>query len=323
MRNKKISIVIASYNEEKNILPLYNRIVKTFKDIPYDYEIIYIENGSTDNSLQIFKKLTKKDKKVKVIVFSRNYGSQMAFQAGMDYATGDGVVFMDGDLQDPPEIIPKFIEKWEEGYEVVYGIRVKRRETLFRRIAYRIFYIIFKRLAYINIPLNAGDFSLVDRRLIEIIKKMPERDRYIRGLRAFVGFKQIGVPYIREKRYAGKSTNSLWDNIRWAYKAIFSFSYKPVEFVSFLALGSFVLAVISIINYILVYFIKHDAPHGFTTLIVVILFFSSIQLLSLSIIAEYIGRIFEEVKMRPKYLIDYILDEEKNGKKKRSKVRAK
>lgn len=307
---KKISVIIPCFNESGNILPMYDRLNKVFKTLNYEYSYIYINNGSTDNSDKIFEKLALNDKKVKVIYLSRNfYKSQGAYTAGIDYADADAVVLLDGDIQDPPEKIPELIKKWEEGYDIVYGVRKKRKGSKFRRFAYKAFYRIFQRVSYINMPLDAGDFSLIDRKIVEILKQMPERNRYIRGLRAWVGFKSIGVPYIRDERNAGLTTNSLIDNINWALFAIFSFSYAPLGLISLLAFITVILSAVAIVIYTTLYFLYPGTPKGFQTLLLAVLFLGSVQLICFSILAQYQGIMFDEIKKRPKYIIEKILND--------------
>lgn len=307
MINKKISVVSPCYNEENNIEKLYQRLQAVIKGVGYDYEIIFIDNKSADNSRRILRELTMKDSQVTALFFSRNFGhSQYGFTAGTEYATGDAIVWIDSDLQDPPEIIKEFIKKWEEGYDVVYGVRKKRRGNLLLRLCYKLFYVLFRKLSYIDVPLDAGDFSLLDRKVADVINAMPERDRYMRGLRAWVGFKSIGVPYTREERAGGITSNNLIKNIWWAKKAIFSFSYAPLEIIFYFSFIIFLLTIIASVVYLMVY-IFYPAPQGFMTLLLAVFFLGSSQLLVLSIIAEYISRIFEEVKGRPKYLVEEVV----------------
>ena len=225
-----------------------------------------------------------------------------AFTSGMQLATGDMVVLMDGDLQDPPEIIPLFFEQWQRGYEVVYGVRVKREATRFLQWAYKAFYRLFHALSYVDVPRDAGDFSLMDRRVVEAINTMDERDRFLRGLRAWVGFRQIGVPYLRPERMFGVTTNNLRKNIAWARKGIFSFSFVPLEIIFYLALAVSGLAAVAILIYAVLYFAS-GAPTGFMTLLISMLVIGSIQLLSLAVIGDYVARVLEEVKQRPHFLI--------------------
>lgn len=307
---KKISVIIPCFNESGNILPMYERLNKVFKHLKYDYSYIYINNGSTDNSDKIFEKLALKDKNVKVIYLSRNfYKSQGAYTAGIDYSDADAVVLIDGDIQDPPEKIPELIKKWEDGFDIVYGVRTKRKGSKFRRFAYKAFYRIFQKASYINMPLDAGDFSLIDKKIVNVLKEMPERNRYIRGLRAWVGFKSTGVSYTRDERNTGFSTNSLIDNINWALFAIFSFSYAPLGLISWLAFFTVILSAIAIVIYTTLYYLYPGAPKGFQTLLLAVLFLGSVQLICFSILAQYQGIMFDEIKKRPKYIIEKILND--------------
>lgn len=307
LTDKKITAVIACYKDGQAIPIMYDRLTKVFQKITPHYEIIFVNDGSPDNSREVLKQIIEQDEKVIAITHTRNFGSQSAFTSGMNIATGDGVVLLDGDLQDPPEIIERFVTKWLEGYEVVYGIRKKREASLWMQLAYKFFYRLFRKFSYINIPVDAGDFSLIDRKVVEAINSLPERDRFLRGLRAWVGFKQTGVEYVRPERMFGHSTNNLFKNFQWAKKGIFSFSYVPLELITFLAIIVVFLTIPALIFYILSYFIFPDTPKGTPTIIVLILFFGGIQLLTLSFIGEYIGKIFEESKQRPKYIVREIL----------------
>lgn len=308
---KKISIVSACYNESANIQSLYERITKTIND-SYELEIIYVDNDSQDNSAEIYRKLADEDSRVKVIFMSRNFGTpQTSYFAGLEYSSGDAVVLIDGDLQDPPEIIPKLIAKWEEGYDVVYGIRKKRKGRIYMQLAYKLFYRAFKKLAYISIPLDAGEFGLMDRKVVDEIKKFPESEVYIRGLRAYTGFKQTGIEYIREARKAGYSTTNFIRDIGWAKKLIINFSYKPLEWISYVAFITFIFALgLGILNLFL-YITNPKQSSGTPTIIFAVLFLGSVQLLSLSIIGEYLSRISLEVKKRPRYIIKEILSNKK------------
>lgn len=303
---KKISAIIACYNDEQAIPFMYQRLTNTFQKIAVDYEIIFVNDGSPDNTEKILSDIVGKDEHVIAINHSRNFSSQMAFTSGMDISSGDAVVLLDGDLQDPPEIIEQFYKKWLEGFEVVYGIRSKREAPLLMQIAYKLFYIIFHKLSYVKIPLYAGDFSLMDRKIVDILKQLPEKDRFLRGLRAWVGFRQTGIPYTRPERMFGKTTNSLIKNFNWATKGIFSFSYIPLEVITFFSFFTFLFALVGMIVQIIFRFILPNAPRGVTTIIVAILFIGSIQLLGISILGQYIGKIFEEVKQRPKYIVKSI-----------------
>lgn len=305
-RRNKISAIVACYKDARAIPIMHKRLTATFKKIRVDYEIIFVNDGSPDNTETILKKLVEKDSHVIAINHSRNFSSQMAFTSGMDVAIGDAVVLLDGDLQDPPEIIEKFYKKWLEGYDVVYGVRTKREAPFYMKIAYKLFYRIFKYLSFVNIPLDAGDFSLMDRKIVDVLKKLPERDRFIRGLRAWVGYKQIGMPYVRPERAFGKSTNNLLKNLNWAFKGIFSFSYAPLELMTVLSLITFFIALVLMVVQIILRLVLPYTPPGTATVLVVVLFLGAVQLLGISILGQYIGKIFEEVKKRPKYVVKSI-----------------
>lgn len=315
IREKKISAIIACYRDEQAIPIMHERLTKVFGEIGCDYEIIFVNDGSPDDTERVLEELAAKDSHVVAITHSRNFSSQNAFMSGMTIASGDAVVLLDGDLQDPPEIIADFAKKWEEGYQVVYGIREKREASLFLRVSYKLFYRVFSKLSYIKIPRDAGDFSLMDRKVVDALIAMPERDMFIRGMRAWVGFKQVGIPYFRPERMFGVTTNSLLKNVRWARKGIFSFSYEPLELVFYMAITVSAVSFLAIFLYIFLYFYSPDAPRGTSTIVVLVLFFGSIQLISLSIIGEYLGRIFEEVKQRPKFIVKNILNKPKRDVK--------
>ena len=238
----KISAVIACYKDGEAIPIMHNRLTDVFQKIGCKYEIIFVNDGSPDDSENVLEDICSKDLNTTAIFHSRNFNSQNAFTSGMKQATGDAVVLLDGDLQDPPELIENFTKKWMEGYDVVYGSRIKRDASKIMNYAYKIFYRIFNKLSDLEIPLDAGDFSLMDRKVVNEINKTTETDRFIRGLRAWVGFKQVGVPYVRPERKFGISTNNFFMNIKWAKKGIFSFSYFPLEFMS---IFSYVIVLIS------------------------------------------------------------------------------
>ena len=311
-KKRKISAVIACYKDALAIPIMYRRLKKAFAKIRVDYEIIFVNDSSPDNTEEVLAKLASKDKRVVVVNHARNFGSQMAFTSGMNIATGDAIVLLDGDLQDPPEIIEKFWEKWQAGFDVVYGVRVKREATLLLQAAYKLFYRIFHSLSYIKMPLDAGDFSLMDRKVVEVLKQMPERDRLIRGLRAWVGFRQTGVEYVRPERMFGKTTNSLVKNFRWARKGIFSFSYIPLELITYLSLFVVFLSVVGIITQVILHFLYPDTPRGVSTMIILVFFIGGIQLLCLGVLGEYLGKIFEEVKGRPMYVVKSIINRSKS-----------
>jgi len=304
-----VSIVVPVYNEILNIVPMYNRIKAVFDKNEYDFELIYVDNCSFDGTQEEIRKLAEKDKSVHGILMSRNFGSsQPSTIAGVHFAKGHAVVLIDGDIQDPPELITEFIKKWEEGFEVVYGIRKKRKGSLLRRICYKLFYRVFKWLSYVEMPLDAGDFGLVDRKVVNEIKRFNENEIFFRGIRAWVGFRQTGIQYVREDRNSGKTSIPFLANFKWAKMGIFNFSYKPLEFISKAAGIITVIAMIAIVFYIVLHFVTPSMPIGFSTTVIIVLFLSSIQLLALSIMGEYIARIFNEVKGRPRYVVREIIN---------------
>lgn len=300
--NPVITPIIACYKDAQAIPYMYERLVAVFNEIKVRYEIIFVNDNSPDNTDAVLSEICAKDPNVIAIRHSRNFGSQSAFLSGMEIATGDAVVLMDGDLQDPPEVIPKFFEKWQQGFDVVYGVRIQREMAPHVHFFYKQFYRLFKRTAYIDIPVDAGDFSIIDRKVVRELVNLPETEQFLRGLRAWVGFKQTGVDYVRPERMFGVSTNNWTKNIGWARKAIFSFSFVPLELMTY---GGFVLTGLSflaIIAQIIGRLLYPDIPHGIPTVIVLILFFGGINLLGISFLGEYISKIFEETKKRPKFI---------------------
>ena len=300
--NPVITSIAACYKDAEAIPIMYERLVKTFNEMKVRYEIIFVNDCSPDNTAEVIKQICEKDSNVIGITHSRNFGSQAAFLSGMEISTGDAVVLMDGDLQDPPEIMPAFYEKWLEGNEVVYGVRVKREMKPHIHFFYKLFYKIFQSLSYIKIPKDAGDFSMIDRKVVKQLVALPETEQFLRGLRAWVGFKQIGVDYVRPERMFGVSTNNWSKNFWWAKKAIFSFSFKPLEWMSY---SGFILTAFSFLtafSQIIGWFIYPNQPRGIPSIIVLVLFLGGMNLLGISFLGEYISKIFEESKKRPKYI---------------------
>ena len=298
----KLSAVIACYKDAQAIPFMHTRLTEVFQKINVDYEIIFVNDASPDDTGQVLHQIVNNDDHVIAIEHSRNFGSQSAFLSGMEIATGDAVVLLDGDLQDPPELIEQFYTEWEKGFDVVYGRRVKREGSQTLVTFYKLFYRLFRSVSYVPIPLDAGDFSLMDRKVVHELVKLPETDQFMRGLRAWVGFKQTGVDYVRPERMFGTSTNSWRKNFSWARKAIFSFSYVPLELITYCGWMLTGLSFLAIIVQIIAYFIYRNAPHGITSIIVLILFFGGLQMLGISILGEYQGKILEETKRRPKFI---------------------
>ncbi|MBI4707820.1 MAG: glycosyltransferase family 2 protein [Candidatus Omnitrophica bacterium] len=299
-----VSIIVPCYNEQDNIVSTHNALSDLMKSLKYDFEIIFVDNGGTDNQLELMKELHVKDTEhVKVISLSRNFGYQMSMSAGLEYAKGDAVIIIDADLQDPPSVIKQFLNKWEEGYDVVYGIREKRKGPLLLRALYKLFYILLKITADIPIPLNSGEFSLMSRRVVNEITAMPEKIRFVRGLRAWAGFKQIGIPYTRLMRKAGKTKFNFFTTFTLALDGILSFSTRIL---SLLTIIGFVTSIMSILLLLFILYLKffsdQDIP-GYTAIMVTISFFSGIIVAMLGIIGAYIERVFLEVKGRPKFIV--------------------
>lgn len=301
--NPVITAIIACYKDAQAIPYMYERLVKTFNEMKVRYEIIFVNDNSPDNQEEVIDAICEKDPGVIGISHSRNFGSQSAFLSGMEISTGDAVVLMDGDLQDPPEIIPSFFEKWLEGNDVVYGVRVQREMKPHIHFFYKSFYKLFQKLSYIPIPRDAGDFSMIDRKVVKELVALPETEQFLRGLRAWVGFKQTGVPYVRPERMFGVSTNNWTKNIWWAKKAIFSFSFAPLELMSYAGFALTGLSLLGIVWQILAKFIFFpDTPQGLSTIIVLVVFFGGLTILGISFLGEYITKIFEETKKRPKFI---------------------
>jgi dolichol-phosphate mannosyltransferase len=305
----KVSAVIACYRDAPAIPQMHERLTETFKHVGVDYEIVFVNDASPDDAREVLAALAERDPRVVVVNHTRNFGSQSAFTSGMEIATGDAVVLLDGDLQDPPELIEKFYARWREGYDVVYGVRERRVTTLPMQLAYKLFYRVFRSLSYVRMPVDAGDFSLLDRRVVDALNALPESNRFLRGLRAWVGFRQIGVPYVRPARPYGETTNSLRRNVGWARKAIVSFSYAPLNLIAWLAFITVGLSVVAAIVQVILRLIDPGlAPRGITTLLLVVLFLGGIQLICLSIIGSYLAHIYEEVKRRPAYIVESVLN---------------
>jgi dolichol-phosphate mannosyltransferase len=303
-----VSAIIACYKDAQAIPIMYERLTKTFKKIGISYEIIFVNDNSPDDSEEVIRGLSAIDPCVVGITHSRNFGSQAAFRSGMELCTKESCVLLDGDLQDPPELIEKFVEKWRQGADVVYGIRVKREMPFILDWCYKAFYKVFDIMSDIPMPRNAGDFSLLDRSTIYWLLKCEERDSFLRGLRSYVGFKQDGVDYIRYERLFGKSTNNLIKNIGWAKKAIFSFSRLPLHLLTAFGFISFSLTVLAALVIFFAKLISPElAPKGISTLLLVNLFFGSVIVLGIGILGEYIGKILEETKLRPPFIRKHII----------------
>ena len=301
--HSSISAVIACYKDAEAIPIMHRRLTDVFRKLGIDYEIIFVNDCSPDDSEELIRALSLDDPHVIGISHSRNFGSQAAFRSGMEIASREACVLLDGDLQDPPELIEAFVAKWREGFDVVYGRRVRREMSRFQNGLYKGFYRLFGRLSDIPVPSDAGDFSLIDRRAVTWLLACQERDSFLRGLRAYIGFRQIGVDYVRPERMFGRSTNSFWKNLGWAKRAIFSFSTKPLNALSTVGIFSFLVAVGLMLLVAALRLAAPDiAPRGVTTIVLVAMFFGSLNLLGIAILGEYIGKIIQEAKGRPHFI---------------------
>lgn len=300
---RSVSAIIACYKDGQAIPIMYRRLKETFQKLNVDHEIIFVNDCSPDDSEEIIRSLSQDDPRVLGISHSRNFGSQAAFMSGLRAASKNACVLLDGDLQDPPELIEQFVSKWREGFDVVYGRRVKRDATLFMQFAYKAFYRVFDYFSYVTVPHDAGDFSLLDRKVVKSLTQFPERDLFLRGLRAFAGFKQVGVDYHRPERMFGRSTNNLVRNLGWAKKGILSFSNTPLNMLSVmggsLLLFTFALAVVQVLLRV---FRPDWVPQGITTVLLAIMFFGSLSIFATAVLGEYLAKVFEEVKHRPLYI---------------------
>lgn len=298
-----ISAVIACYRDVQAIPIMHERLVAVFRKMGIDYEIIFVNDNSPDESEEIIREISARDPHVIGITHSRNFGSQAAFRSGMEIASKEGVVLMDGDLQDPPELIESFVERWRAGIDVVYGRRIKRDMPVLLEACYRAFYRVFAMMSEVPVPKDAGDFSLIDRNVVYWLLKCQERDSFLRGLRAYVGFRQDGVDYIRPERMFGVSTNNWIKNIGWAKKGIFSFSRMPLHTLTAAGgVASFATILLAIYSICVWVFNAESVPKGVTFLSLLIMFFGSFTLLGIGLLGEYIGKIFEETKARPAFI---------------------
>lgn len=299
----KISIVVPVYNEEEVIRESYKRLKSVMDENGYLYELIFINDGSRDDTFSILQKIAKKDPICKVVGFSRNFGHQVAVSAGLDYSSGDAVVIIDGDLQDPPEVIPEMIEKWQEGYDVVYGKRKKRQgETVFKRLTAFMFYRFLRSMSGQPIPLDTGDFRLMDRRVVEVIKSMPEKDRFLRGMVSWVGFKQTPVEFVRQERFAGETKYPLKAMVKLAGDGITSFSAKPIKIAT--KVGIFITicsTIYFIVSLCLVLFASSMDPINIA--LAGIFMLNGLLFIAIGLIGTYVGRIYEEAKNRPLYIV--------------------
>jgi glycosyltransferase involved in cell wall biosynthesis len=304
----RISIAIPLHNEEAMIPELLSRLEKTLTTIEGGpHEIVLVDDGSTDSTAAALEEAARNDSRLVVVILSRNFGHQAALTAALDHVTGDAVVLMDADLQDRPEAIPLFLEKYRQGYDVVYALRVNRKEPFWLRASYKAFYRLLGMISDMQIPMDAGDFGLVSRRVVVELRRLGERNRYLRGLRSWVGFRQIGIEVERDSRFAGTAKYNLWRLFKLGFDGIFSFSTLPIRAATLF--GIIALAVSSVYSLYTLYakLVLHIPPQGFTAIIILVTFLSGVQLTFLGVIGEYLGRVYEEAKTRPVYIVERII----------------
>jgi dolichol-phosphate mannosyltransferase len=297
------SVVIPVYNEEEVLPRLHERLAAVLEQLKEPYEIIFVNDGSQDRSYEIMREISRNDNRVKIIDLSRNFGHQTAITAGLDYAAGDAVILMDADLQDPPEVLPSFVEKWREGFDIVYAIRKKRKENILKRLCYKLFYRILRVISDVNIPLDSGDFALLSRQAVNAIRSARESNRFVRGIRGWIGFRQVGIEYERMERYAGEVKYTLSKLMKLAVDGMISFSSVPLRIIAYLGFTISFFSFVYIIYLVFLRLFADVAPQGWTSVMVSIFFVGGIQLTVLGIIGAYTGRIYDEVKRRPLYLI--------------------
>ena len=293
----RISIIVPLYNEQESFAALVKRIDGVIDTMQVPVEVVLVDDGSKDTTTMLMAEKALNDSRYQAVFLSRNHGHQLALSAGLSRARGtDGVFIIDGDLQDPPELLPSFYSKYKEEFDVVYAIRKKRKENIFKRVAYFSFYRILNQISYINIPLDSGDFSFVSRRVVDILNSMPEESRYLRGMRTWIGFKQIGLEYERDERVAGESKYSIKILLKLAKNGIFNFSEFPIKFISRLGMFITILSVLYLLYTIIQKIVFNNVPQGFTGLLIAIILFSGVQLLSIGVLGEYIIRIQLKIK---------------------------
>ncbi len=307
---ESVSVVIPVYNEEANVQEAYRRCAAVFQESD-NFELVFVNDGSTDETIDRLREIAEQDRQVKIISFSRNFGHQMAVTAGLDYASGAAVVVIDGDLQDPPELIPKMIDMWQQGYQVVYARRKSRKgDSFFKRGTAFLFYRIMRALTATDIPVDTGDFRLMDRSVVDVLIDMRERSRFIRGLVAWVGFKQIGVDFERHERLSGETKYPFVKMLRFALNGIISFSDKPLKIASYMGLVSAFIGIMMILWGLYSKFFRPEStiPAGWASVFIAVLFLGGIQLFTIGIIGEYLSRIYDESKSRPLYIVSELIN---------------
>lgn len=314
MTPPRVSVAVPVYNEEAVLPELLARLGAVLDSLPGGpHEIVLVDDGSRDRTAEILRAAAAADPRVVAVRLSRNFGHQAAISAGLDHVAGDAVVIMDGDLQDSPEAIPELLARFAEGYDVVYAMRSSRREPLWRRTAYRAFYRLIARMSDVPLPVDAGDFGVLSRRVVDLLRRAPERNRYLRGLRAWAGFRQAGVPVARPERRAGESKYPLTRLVRLALDGIFAFSVVPIRVATGVGALGILLAFLFALYSLVAKLALDEAPRGFTALVFLIVFVAGVQLLFLGVIGEYVGRVYEEVKQRPLYVVEEVTTRRPDG----------
>lgn len=304
MENPVLSIIVPIFNEESVIDELYRRLTPILDAMETGFEVIMVNDGSKDRSLELMVKLAERDSRYKIINFSRNFGHQVAITAGMDYASGDAVVIIDADLQDPPEVIPKLVTKWREGFDIVYAVREKRHgETAFKKWTAAMFYRTLRKITNVEIPVDTGDFRLMSRRAVEKLKTLRERHRFVRGMVSWIGFPQTGVTFVRQERFAGETKYPLKKMLKFAFDGITSFSFLPLQMATYLGFTVSGVSFLGILFVILLKVLTNQTIQGWSSMMAIMLFLGGVQLITIGIIGEYIGRIYDEVKQRPLYIV--------------------
>ncbi len=315
-REVTFSVVAPIYNEVQSLPELHRRVREVMEGLGEPWELVLVDDGSSDGSTDRIRHLARTDQHVRPVIFARNFGHQLAVTAGMDFSRGRAVVIIDADLQDPPEVIPDLVTKWGQGYEVVYAVRRERKgESWFKRVTASLFYRLIYRITDVDIPLDTGDFRLLDRKVVSALKEMRERHRFLRGMSSWVGFSQVGVPYTRDARYAGETKYTLGRMVGFALNAVTSFSYFPLQLATYFGFASAALSALAIPVVIVLRLMGNQAFFGQASTLIAVLFLGGVQLISLGIIGEYLGRLYDEAKGRPLYVVREGPDEQPTSRR--------
>ena len=300
----ELSVIIPIYNEEENISLLHHRLTKVLNEMDSGYELIFVNDGSHDDSMELVQQLAKENAYVKYIDLSRNFGHQIAVMAGLDHAQGEASIIIDADLQDPPELIPEMVAKWKEGYEVVYAKRKSRKgESAMKKWTAKLFYRILRKLTDFDIPVDVGDFRIIDQKIVEVLRNMPERSKYLRGQIAWVGFNQTYVTYNREERHAGETGYSIKKMLDLAMNAVTGFSEAPLRLVTYMGIMVTVFSLLTMMYTLISRLLTDSYVEGWASLMVSILFLGGVQMIAIGILGEYIGRIYRDIRQRPLYIV--------------------